>query len=212
MHRPRGRQPCGARGGGGAPPPAVKLGRPSTVHGSPSDPDDSRRDPLAGAHADPTSAFDDGGRTPLRGIDMLVVLYTDRHGPGDRRVAASARASRRRRFSRHAVRCSCSRAYRPAGGRGELWGGSSRDIVREWTQPGASDVVAVRNASYVAKLVRCGCSPREVARKARGALEIIVAIVGCAGAAGGPSPGSAARGGDRAARSRGHRPAIFAPF
>jgi len=88
--------------------------------------------------------------TPLRESDLLVVLYTDRHG----RVTAVARGARksRRRFAGALSLLVLSRFQLGRRPRGELWGLDSAEVVREWTQL-SSDVVAVAHASYVAELV-----------------------------------------------------------
>jgi DNA repair protein RecO (recombination protein O) len=88
--------------------------------------------------------------TPLRDSDLLVVLYTARHG----RVAAVARGARRsqRRFAGALQLLVLARFQLGRRPRGELWGLDSADVVREWSAL-ARDVVAVAHASYVVELV-----------------------------------------------------------
>ena len=145
---------------------------------SPGDPDDLA-DPLAGAHGDPLGVV--LRTTPLRESDLLVVLYTDRHG----RVTAVARGARksRRRFAGALSLLVLARYRLGRRPRGELWGLESAEVVREWTHL-ASDVVAVAHASYVAELVDA-LLPAEAPEPR--ALEIIVALWDAL-AAGGPSP------------------------
>lgn len=139
--------------------------------------------------------------TPLRESDLLVVLYTDRHG----RVTAVARGARksRRRFAGALSLLVLARYQLGRRPRGELWGLESAEVVREWTQL-ASDVIAVAHASYVAELVDA-LVPAEAPEPR--ALRIIVALWDAL-AAGGPSPG-ALRAVELALLDlAGHRPAI----
>ena len=139
--------------------------------------------------------------TALRESDLLVVLYTDRHG----RVTAVARGARksRRRFAGALSLLVLGRYQLGRRPRGELWGLDSAEVVREWTRL-SSDVVAVAHASYVAELVDAllpGESPEPYV------LELIVAAWDAL-AAGGPSP-SALRAVEIALLDlAGHRPAI----
>jgi len=139
--------------------------------------------------------------TPLRESDLLVVLYTDRHG----RVTAVARGARksRRRFAGALSLLVLGRYQLGRRPRGELWGLDSAEVVREWTQL-SSDVVAVAHASYVAELVE-GLLPVESPEPE--ALDVVVALWDVL-AAGGPSP-SALRAVEIALLDlAGHRPAI----
>jgi len=139
--------------------------------------------------------------TPLRESDLLVVLYTDRHG----RITAVARGARksRRRFAGALSLLVLARYRLGRPPRGELWGLEAADVVREWTQL-SSDVVAVAHASYVAELVD-GLLPAEAPEPH--ALEIIVALWDAL-AAGGPSPGALRAVEFALLDLAGHRPAI----
>ena len=121
--------------------------------------------------------------TPLRESDLLVVLYTDRHG----RISAVARGARksRRRFAGALSLLVLGRYQLGRRPRGELWGLEAADVVREWTQLSA-DVVAVAHASYVAEIVGA-VLPAEAPEPH--ALDVIVALWDAL-AAGGPSPGA----------------------
>jgi DNA repair protein RecO (recombination protein O) len=139
--------------------------------------------------------------TPLRESDLLVVLYTDRHG----RVTAVARGARksRRRFAGALSLLVLGRYQLGRRPRGELWGLDSAEVVREWTHL-SSDVVAVAHASYVAELVDT-LLPAESPEPY--VLELIVAAWDAL-AAGGPSP-SALRAFEIALLDlAGHRPAL----
>ena len=156
-------------------------GQPGSPPGAPSPAGDDGADPLGGTHGDPLGVV--LRTTPLRESDLLVVLYTDRHG----RVTAVARGARksRRRFAGALSLLVLARYRLGRRPRGELWGLESAEVVREWTHL-ASDVVAVAHASYVAELVDA-LLPAEVPEPR--ALEIIVALWDAL-AAGGPSPGA----------------------
>lgn len=163
---------------------------------TPADPlDDRHDDPLA----DPLGVV--LRTTPLRESDLLVVLYTDRHG----RISAVARGARksRRRFAGALSLLVLARYRLGRRPRGELWGLESADIVREWTQL-SSDVVAVAHASYVAELVDA-LLPTEAPEPH--ALDIIVALWDAL-AAGGPSPGALRVVELALLDLAGHRPAI----
>jgi DNA repair protein RecO (recombination protein O) len=139
--------------------------------------------------------------TPLRESDLLVELYTDRHG----RVTAVARGARKskRRFAGALSLLVLARFQLGRRPRGELWGLESAEVVREWTQLSA-DVVAVAHASYVAELV-AALLPAEAPEPH--ALDIVVALWEAL-ATGGPSPG-ALRAVELALLDlTGHRPAI----
>jgi DNA repair protein RecO (recombination protein O) len=139
--------------------------------------------------------------TPLRESDLLVVLYTDRHG----RVSAVARGARRsrRRFAGALSLLVLARYQLGRRPRGELWGLDSAEVVREWTQL-SSDVVAVAHASYVAELVDA-LLPAESPEPE--ALDLIVALWDAL-AAGGPSPGALRAVEIALLDLAGHRPAI----
>jgi DNA repair protein RecO (recombination protein O) len=139
--------------------------------------------------------------TPLRESDLLVVLYTDRHG----RVTAVARGARRsqRRFSGALSLLVLGRYQLGRRPRGELWGLDSAEVMREWT-PLSSDVVAVAHASYVAEIVEA-MLPAEAPEPQ--ALELIVALWDAL-AAGGPSPGALRAVEIALLDLAGHRPAI----
>lgn len=173
-------------------------GSPPGAPSSPSDPDD-RADPVGGAHGDPLGVV--LRTTALRESDLLVVLYTDRHG----RVTAVARGARksRRRFAGALSLLVLARYRLGRRPRGELWGLESAEVVREWTHL-ASDVVAVAHASYVAELVDA-LLPTEAPEPR--ALEIIVALWDAL-AAGGPSPGALRAVEIALLDLAGHRPAI----
>lgn len=165
---------------------------------SPSDPGDLA-DPRGGAQGDPLGVV--LRTTPLRESDLLVVLYTDRHG----RVIAVARGARksRRRFAGALSLLVLARYRLGRRPRGELWGLESAEVVREWTHL-ASDVVAVAHASYVAELVDA-LLPAEAPEPR--ALDIIVALWDAL-AAGGPSPGALRAVEIALLDLAGHRPAI----
>jgi DNA repair protein RecO (recombination protein O) len=139
--------------------------------------------------------------TPLRESDLLVELYTDRHG----RVTAVARGARKskRRFAGALSLLVLARFQLGRRPRGELWGLESAEVIRDWTQLSA-DVVAVAHASYAAELVGA-LLPAEAPEPH--ALDIVVALWDAL-AAGGPSPG-ALRAVELALLDlTGHRPAI----
>lgn len=139
--------------------------------------------------------------TPLRESDLLVVLYTDRHG----RVTAVARGARksRRRFAGALSLLVLARYRLGRRPRGELWGLDAAEVVRDWTQL-SSDVIAVAHASYVAELVD-GLLPAEAPEPA--VLELIVALWDVL-AAGGPSPGALRAVELTLLELAGHRPAL----
>ncbi|HMG53963.1 MAG TPA: DNA repair protein RecO [Kofleriaceae bacterium] len=139
--------------------------------------------------------------TPLRESDLLVVLYTDRHG----RISAVARGARksRRRFAGALSLLVLARYRLGRQPRGELWGLEAADVVREWTRL-SSDVVAVAHASYVAEPVDA-LLPAEAPDPV--ALDIIVALWDAL-AAGGPSPGALRAVEFALLDLAGHRPAI----
>lgn len=139
--------------------------------------------------------------TPLRESDLLVVLYTDRHG----RVTAVARGARksRHRFAGALSLLVLGRYRLGRRPRGDLWALDAAEIVRDWTQL-SSDVIAVAHASYVAELVDALVPPES---PEPAALELVVALWDAI-AAGGPSPG-ALRAVELALLDlAGHRPAI----
>src|SRR5215467_492657 len=119
--------------------------------------------------------------TPLRESDLLVVLFTDRHG----RVTAVARGARksRRRFAGALQLLVLGRYQLGRRPRGELWGLDAAEVEREWTQL-ASDVFAVAHASYIAELV-AALLPAESPEPE--ALDVIVGLWDSL-AEGGPSP------------------------
>jgi DNA repair protein RecO (recombination protein O) len=139
--------------------------------------------------------------TPLRESDLLVVLYTDRHG----RVTAVARGARksRRRFAGALSLLVLGRYQLGRRPRGEIWGLDGAEVVREWTQL-SSDVVAVAHASYVAELVEA-MLPTESPEPE--ALDLVVALWDTL-AAGGPSPGALRVVELALLDLAGHRPAI----
>lgn len=139
--------------------------------------------------------------TPLRESDLLVVLYTDRHG----RVTAVARGARRsrRRFAGALSLLVLGRFQLGRRPRGELWGLDSADVVREWTQL-SSDVVAVAHASYAAEIVE-GLLPAESPEPE--VLDLVVELWDAL-AAGGPSPGALRAFEIALLDLAGHRPAI----
>ena len=139
--------------------------------------------------------------TPLRESDLLVVLYTDRHG----RVTAVARGARRsqRRFAGALSLLVLGRYQLGRPPRGDLWSLESAEVVREWT-PLASDVIAVAHASYIAELVG-GLLPPEAPEPQ--VLELIVGLWEAL-AAGGPSPGALRWVELALLVLAGHRPAI----
>lgn len=139
--------------------------------------------------------------TPLRESDLLVVLYTDRHG----RVSAVARGARksRRRFAGALSLLVLARYQLGRRPRGELWSLDSAEVVREWTQL-SSDVVAVAHASYVAELVD-GLLPAESPEPE--ALDLVVELWDAL-AEGGPSPGALRAVEIALLDLAGHRPAI----
>jgi DNA repair protein RecO (recombination protein O) len=139
--------------------------------------------------------------TPLRESDLLVVLYTDKHG----RISAIARGARKsqRRFSGALSLLVLGRYHLGRRPRGDLWGLDRAEVVQEWTRL-SSDVVAVAHASYVAELV-AALLPAEAPDPA--ALELICALWDSLAEAG-PSPG-ALRAVELAILDiGGHRPAI----
>ena len=139
--------------------------------------------------------------TPLRESDLLVVLYTDRHG----RLSAVARGARksRRRFAGALSLLVLARYQLGRQPRGELWSLESAEVVREWTQL-SSDVIAVAHASYVAELVD-GLLPAESPEPE--ALGVVVELWDAL-AAGGPSPGALRAVEIALLELAGHRPAI----
>jgi DNA repair protein RecO (recombination protein O) len=139
--------------------------------------------------------------TPLRESDLLVVLYTDRHG----RISAVARGARksRRRFAGALSLLVLARYQLGRRPRGELWSLESAEVVREWTQL-SSDVIAVAHASYIAELVD-GLLPGESPEAE--ALHLIVELWDAL-AAGGPSPGALRAVEIALLELAGHRPAI----
>jgi DNA repair protein RecO (recombination protein O) len=139
--------------------------------------------------------------TPLRESDLLVVLYTDRHG----RITAVARGARksRRRFAGALSLLVLARYQLGRRPRGELWGLDSAEVVRDWTHL-SSNVVAVAHASYVVERVDAllpGESPDPEV------LDLIVAAWDAL-AAGGPSPGALRAVEIALLDLAGHRPAI----
>jgi DNA repair protein RecO (recombination protein O) len=139
--------------------------------------------------------------TPLRESDLLVVLFTDRHG----KVTAVARGARksRRRFSGALSLLVLGRYQLGRRPRGELWGLDGAEVVREWTQL-SSDVVAVAHASYVAELLDGLLAPESPEPEA---LDLIVAAWDAL-AAGGPSPSALRAFEIGLLELAGHRPAI----
>ena len=139
--------------------------------------------------------------TPLRESDLLVVLFTDRHG----RVTAVARGARRsrRRFTGALSLLVLARYQLGRRPRGELWGLDAAEVVREWTRL-SSDVVAVAHASYVAELVEALLPPEAPEPEV---LDLIVALWDAL-AAGGPSPGALRAVEIELLDLVGHRPAI----
>jgi DNA repair protein RecO (recombination protein O) len=95
--------------------------------------------------------------TPLRESDLLVVLYTERHG----KISAVARGAQRsrKRFAGTLSILVLGRYELGRRGRSELWSLDAAEVVREWTQL-SSDVVAVAHASYVVELVGALLPPR----------------------------------------------------
>jgi DNA repair protein RecO (recombination protein O) len=120
---------------------------------------------------------------PLRESDLLVVLYTDRHG----RVSTVARGARRsqRRFAGALSLLVLGRFVLGRPPRGELWNLERAEVVREWTRL-SSDVIAVAHASYVAELVGALLPPEAPDPEA---LDLIVALWDSLADAG-PSPGA----------------------
>jgi DNA repair protein RecO (recombination protein O) len=139
--------------------------------------------------------------TPLRESDLLVVLYTSRHG----RVTAVARGARRsqRRFAGALQLLVLARFQLGRRPRGEMWGLDSAEIVREWI-PLATDVIAVAHASYVVELVH-GLLPPEAPEPR--ALEIVIAAWDSL-AARGPSPATLRAVELALLDLAGHRPAL----
>jgi DNA repair protein RecO (recombination protein O) len=181
-HRPPGNPPPDPARDGSEDPAAARL-----------------PDPMPEAPGDPLGIV--LRTTPLRESDLLVVLFTDRHG----RVTAVARGARksRRRFAGALSLLVLGRYQLGRRPRGELWGLDAAEVVREWTQL-STDVIAVAHASYVAEIVD-GMLPAEAPEPH--ALEIVVALWDAL-AAGGPSPGALRAVEIALLDLAGHRPAI----
>jgi DNA repair protein RecO (recombination protein O) len=139
--------------------------------------------------------------TPVRESDLIVMLYTERHG----RVSAVARGARRsqRRFAGALSQLVLGRYQITRPRRGDLWSLEGGDVEREWTRL-AADVVAVAHASYVAELVGA-LLPTEVPEPE--ALALIVAIWDSLAEAG-PSPGALRAVELALLELGGHRPAL----
>ena len=138
---------------------------------------------------------------PLREADLLVTLFTDRHG----RIGAVARGARRsqRRFAGALSLLVLAKLELGRKPRGELWSLEGAEIVREWTRL-ASDVIAVAHASYIAELVG---ALLPVESPDPHALEVIVAVWDSLADAG-PSPGALRAAELALLELAGHRPAI----